>query len=116
MTEAEELSRWPATRLAHAIATGRISSREAVQSCLHRIAAVNPQLNALVEVSAEEALDAAAEADRLVAAGASLGPLHGVPVSTKINSDQAGHATTNGLVALKDDIAEVDSPQVASLR
>jgi amidase len=111
-----ELWRWPATRLAHAIATAQISSREAVQSCLDRIAAVNPQLNALAEVSAQEALDAAAEADRLVASGGPLGPLHGVPVTTKINSDQAGHVTTNGVAALKDDVAEADSPQVASLR
>jgi amidase len=111
-----ELWRWSATRLAHAIATAQISSREAVQSCLDRIAATNPQLNALVEVSAQEALDAAAEADRLVAAGGPLGPLHGVPITTKINSDQAGHVTTNGVVALKDDVAEADSPQVASLR
>jgi amidase len=111
-----ELWRWPAARLAHAIATAQISSREAVQSCLDRIAAVNPQLNALVEVSAEEAREAAAEADRQVAAGTPLAPLHGVPVTTKMNSDQAGHATTNGVAALKDDVAEVDSPQVASLR
>lgn len=49
-------------------------------------------------------------------AGAELGPLHGVPVTTKINSDQAGSATTNGLVAFKDNIAAADSPQVANLR
>jgi amidase len=55
-------------------------------------------------------------ADRAVAAGGPLGPLHGVPVLTKVNSDQAGHATTDGVVAFRDNIAETDSPQIATLR
>jgi amidase len=112
----EEPWSWPAHRVARAIATGVVSSREVVQSCLDRIDAVNPDLNALVEVTAEVALEAAAAADRLVASGVEIGQLHGVPVATKVNSDQKGLATTDGLVALKDDVAPSDSPQVASLR
>lgn len=111
-----ELWRWTATELARAIRTRQVSSREAVESCLARIEQTNPRLNALVEVSPEEALDTADAADRAVAAGEELGPLHGVPVSIKVNSDQAGHATTNGVVALKDNIAKVDSPQGTKLR
>jgi amidase len=111
-----ELWRWTGTDLARGIRTRRISSREAVESCLARIAQVNPHLNALVEVSPDEALAMADAADRAVAAGATLGPLHGVPVAIKVNSDQAGHATTNGMVALKDAVATVDSPQVQKLR
>jgi amidase len=111
-----ELWRWPATQLAQGIATAQISAREVVQSCLERIEAVNPGLTALVEVRPDEALQAAAEADRLTASGAELGPLHGVPVAIKVNSDQTGHATTNGVVAFKDDIAPADSPHVANLR
>ncbi len=112
----EELWRWSATQLAHGIATGHISAREVVQSCLDRIDAVNPHLTALVEVRPEEALRAAAEADRVVASGAELGPLHGVPFAIKVNSDQTGYATTNGVVAFKDNVSDVDSPQVASIR
>jgi amidase len=112
----DELWRWSATQLARGIASGLISSVEAVQSCLARIDAVNPQLNALVEVARDEALEAAAEADRRTASGAELGPLHGVPVAIKVNSDQAGHATTNGVAAFKDNIAATDSPHVANLR
>jgi amidase len=63
-----ELWRWSATDLARAIRTRRISSREAVTSCLERIDRVNPTLNALVEVSRDEALDAADAADRAVRA------------------------------------------------
>ncbi len=112
----EELWRWSATRIAHGVATGLISSREAVQSCLARIEAVNPALNALVEVSAEEALRAADHADRLTGSGAPLGPLHGVPVAIKVNTDQAGHATTDGGAAYKNRIAASDGPPVANLR
>jgi amidase len=112
----DELWRWTGVEIARGVRTRLISSREAVESCLARIEQTNPRLNALVEVSAEEALDMAGAADRAVAAGETLGPLHGVPVSTKVNSDQEGHATTDGLVALKDNIAEVESPQVEKLR
>lgn len=112
----EDLWRWTATELVHAIQTRNISSREAVTSCLNRIEDVNPTINALVEVSAEEALAAADRADEAVAKGDRLGPLHGIPISIKVNTDQAGHATTNGVVAFKDHIASEDSPQVANLR
>ena len=115
-TPDDQLWRWTATRLADGIATGLISAREAVESSLARIEEVNPGLNALVEVSTEEALQAADEADRVTRSGAPLGPLHGVPVAIKVNSDQAGHATTNGVVAFKDAVATTDAPHVASLR
>lgn len=111
-----ELWRWTATRLALAIRTRVISSREAVESCLARIEQVNPALNALVEVSADEALAVADKADQAVAKGEAVGPLHGVPVSIKINSDQKGHATTNGIVAFKTHKATEDGPHVANLR
>jgi amidase len=113
---ADELWRWSATQVARGVATGQVSAREVVQSCLGRIEAVNPTLNALVEVRPEEALQAAAEVDRLTVSGAELGPLHGVPVAIKVNSDQAGYATTSGVTAFKDDIAPTDSPHVANFR
>lgn len=115
-TQPGELWRWTATSLAHGIRTRAISSREATLACLRRIEQVNPTINALVEVSPEEALEGADAADRAVAEGAALGPLHGVPVAIKVNSDQRGHATTNGVAAFKDAIAAEDGPPVAKLR
>ncbi|WP_227938354.1 amidase family protein [Alkalihalobacillus deserti] len=112
----DELWQLTATELAFGIRTKQISSREAVISCLNRIEEVNPLVNALVEVSREEALAAADAADKAVSNGEQLGPIHGVPVSIKINSDQANHTTTNGVVAFKDNMAVTDSPQVANLR
>ena len=93
-----------------------MSSREATQAVLARIHAVNPALNAIVRVLEKEALVAADAADQALAAGAPLGPLHGVPVTTKVNVDQAGCPTDNGIVALRDLVALEDSPPVAALR
>ena len=107
---------WTAIDLAQAIAHRVISSREAVQASLDRIAAVNPRLNAIVDPMGGEALAAADAADDAVKAGAELGPLHGVPVTIKVNIDQKGRATTNGVVAFRDVIATEDSPVVANMR
>ena len=105
-----------ATALAAGIKTKQFSSREATLSCLARIEAVNPGVNAIVSVQAEAALAAADAADRAVALGQPVGPLQGVPITTKVNVDQAGLPTTNGVVALAANLAAQDSPVVANLR
>ncbi|MCD2179503.1 amidase [Rhizobium sp. C1] len=107
---------WGAADLAKAIKRGDISSREATISALERLAAVNPKVNAVAEVLTDEALAAADRADAAVLKGETLGILHGVPVTTKINVDMQGHATTNGVTAFKDMIAEQDSPPVRNFR
>ncbi len=112
----QALWRLSAVDLARAIRNREVSAREATQSVLDRIADVNPRINALVELMPEEALAAADEADRALAKGGAIGPLHGVPISIKVNVDTAGHATTDGIVAAKDNIAKTDSPLVKSLR
>ena len=93
-----------------------VSAREATQSVLARVAEVNPRINALPFVMAEAALAAADAADAAMARGDALGPLHGVPVTVKINIDVAGMATTDGAQALKDHVASADSPLVTALR
>jgi amidase len=111
-----DLWRWQASDLAHGIRTRQISAREAVQSCLDRLQQVNPRINAVVDAMPEEALASADRADAALAAGEEIGPLHGVPVTYKINMDYAGRATTNGIVAFKDRIASEDNPAIANWR
>src|SRR5579884_2999108 len=111
---AGQLWAWDAVDLAGAIRNGAISAREAVAAALDRLQAVNPGINAVVETLADEALAMADAADAQVRQGAALGPLHGVPVTIKVNTDQAGHATTNGVVAFRDVIAPADAPVVAN--
>lgn len=109
-----ELWRWDATDLAAAIRTRKISSREATLAVLDRLQKVNPALNAVTVLLADQALASAGRADAAVKAGEALGALHGVPVTIKENIDQAGTATANGVVAFKDLIATTDSPPVAN--
>jgi amidase len=111
-----ELWQHDATDLAALVRLGRASARDATESCLARLRAVNPQLNAVVTTFDDEALAAADIADAARARGDVLGPLHGVPVTVKVNTDQKGHATTNGVVAFRDVIAQEDAPVVANLR
>jgi amidase len=112
----DDLWRLDATEQARLIRLGRVSSRDAAQSCLARLNAVNPAINAVVRVLEEEALAAAAAADEAQARGEPLGPLHGVPVTTKVNTDQAGCPTDNGVVAFRNNIATRDAPVVANLK
>ena len=105
-----------ATELAAAIRSGEVSALAVTQSVLARIGSVNPVINALAEVMEEQALAAAVAADDALAAGTAIGPLHGVPLTIKVNVDMAGHATTDGLSCMQDHCATTDSPLVAHLR
>ena len=108
--------RWDAADIARAIRLGRVSAREVATDALARLAAANPAINAVVLPLEREALAAAEAVDAARARGEALGPLAGVPVTTKINADQRGLPTSNGVVAFRDLIAAEDSAVVANLR
>jgi len=107
---------WTASETVAAIAARRISAREVAQAALARLEAVNPRLNAVVQTMPEEALAAADAVDAALARGEAPGPLAGVPVTIKVNVDQAGFATTNGLRAQANHRATEDNPVVANFR
>lgn len=111
-----DLWRLGAQELTDGIRRRDYSCREATSSVLARIDDINPRINALPFVMRESALVAADAADRALHSGQTLGPLHGVPVTIKINVDVEGMPTTDGVVALKDNVASADSPLVASMR
>ena len=113
MSEIWQLS---ATDLAQRIASRQISSAEAVDANLARINAVNPVLNAVVRVLADEARASAALADKRLAAGEVAGPLHGVPFTVKENIDMAGLPTTWGVPALAKAVVPADPPVVERMR
>ncbi|APG46611.1 amidase family protein [Phaeobacter porticola] len=112
-TEIWQLS---ATELATHTRNGDITAKAAVEASLSRMAAVNPALNAVVEDLRGEALERAHALDQARNNGTTPGPLHGIPVTIKINVDQNGHATSNGVTALKDLIAPGDAPVVKNLQ
>jgi amidase len=111
-----EVWRLGARAQAEAIRAKQVSSREVVAAHLDRMNRVNPKLNAMVNVLADQALDAADAADRQLASGATVGPLHGVPFTVKENIDVFGSPTTQGTVSLAGSMPHADSPQVAQLR
>lgn len=110
-----------ATGLGRAIRNGRVSSVEATEAYLQRIARINGSVNALVAVDRAGAMKAARAADRALARsagkkGTGLGPLHGVPITIKEAFDVAGLRTTSSHPPLKDNIARSDATLVARLR
>lgn len=105
-----------ATDLARLIRLGAVSSREVVADALSRLEQVNGRINAVVRRMDEEALAAAEAADAARARGEALGPLHGVPVTIKVNIDQKGHPTDGAVEAFRDLMATEDSPVVANVR
>ncbi|GCD35972.1 amidase [Streptomyces chrestomyceticus JCM 4735] len=82
------------TEAARLIEDRALSPVELTTSVLDRIAAVEEKAGAYVTVTAEAALDSAAEAEREIAAGRHRGPLHGIPVALKDLIDVAGVPTT----------------------
>ena len=111
-----ELCTKGAGELAVMIRSRDVTAAEVVEAHLARIAAVNPELNAVTVTLADEARAAAAAVDRAVTGRAPLGPLAGVPFTVKENIDVAGSATTWGVAALAGQIAAADAPVVARLR
>lgn len=105
-----------AAEIADLVQKREVSAEEVTKSTLERLDAVNPRINAVVQEMPQEALQAARSVDEAISKGADPGHLAGVPVTIKVNVDQQGHATTNGLRLQENLIAEVDSPVVANLR
>ena len=105
-----------ACALARALRARELSSRELVEACLARIEQVNPQINAVVQLAAERALDEADACDRLAARGEFRGALHGVPITLKDSLDTAGIISTGGTMGRRSYVPQRDAPVVARLR
>ncbi len=109
------LWQWNARDLARGIRERSFSAEEVMRSVLGRIDALNPGINAIVTRCDEEAMAGARAADAALARGDAVGPLHGVPMTIKINIDVQGQATTNGMAAFRDLVAPDHSPVVQHL-
>jgi amidase len=100
--------------LAAAIRGGTISSEHAVRVYLDRIDAVNPALNAVVQLRRDAALAEARAADRVPRE--TRGALHGVPVTIKDSLDTAGIISTGGTKGRANYVPKRDATAVARLR
>jgi len=112
----DELIYSSATSLAQAIREKRVSSQEVVEAYIHRIEAVNPQLNAVVQLTADTALTQAKQADLALAHGEIKGPLHGVPITIKDSFDTEGIISTAGTKGRASYVPQQDATAVARMR
>ena len=112
----DELCFLPATVLAARIRVRELSALEVMEAHLARIARVNPAVNAIVTLVADQALAGAAAADEALARGIPVGPLHGLPVAHKDLEDTAGIRTTRGSPIFANHVPEADSLVVRRLK
>jgi amidase len=112
----QDLWRLSAVDLAALIKSKKVSAKEAATAALARLDAVNPKINAVIDHRPAEVLAQAAAIDAAIARGEEVGALAGVPVTIKVNVDQQGFATTNGLKLQRDTMAATNSPVVDNLR
>ena len=101
--------------LARAIRAGELTAEAVAEHFLERIDALEPHLGAFTVVCGERALAQATAADRLLAAGVDLGPLHGIPYVAKDLFDVAGLPTTAGTRLLADNVATSDCTVIERL-
>ena len=105
-----------ASEIAQMIRDREVSAVEVVEAHLARIGEVNGQLNAVVLLCAERALDEARSADAALARGGPSGPLHGVPMTLKDSIDTEGVVTTGATLGRRDFVPERDATVAARLR
>ena len=103
-------------QLAGLIQQKKISAVDAVNLCSARIDEVNPKLKAVFAMCRERGLAEAQEADAMLAAGKSKGPLHGVPFTVKDSFDTAGVVSTGGTLGRKNYVPGKDATVVARVR
>jgi amidase len=112
----DELIFSSATALAQAIRDRQVSSEEVVEAHLRRIEAVNPRLNAVVQLTADSARAQAREADAALARGEIRGPLHGVPFTIKDWLETEGIVCAGGFKERADFVPKQDATVVARMR
>ena len=98
-----------------ALASREKSSVELTRACLDRIERRNPELHAFITVTADAALERAAEMDREIGGGDLRGPLHGIPIAHKDNVCTRGVLTTSGSKIFADNVPEIDADIVQRL-
>jgi amidase len=111
-----DLTRKSATELAALIKSRALSPVELLNASLATIARVNPKLNAIVTLAADQARDAARQAEAAVMRGDDVGVLHGLPIGVKDVTRTGGIRTTFGSPLFKDFVPTEDAEAVRRLK
>src|SRR5258708_25199010 len=112
----QDLWRLSAQDIAALIRSKQVSAKEAASAALGRLDKVNPSINAVVDHRPDDVLAQAVAIDAAIGRDDDVGPLAGVPVTVKVNIDQEGFATTNGLKLQRDAVAPSNSPVIDNLK
>ncbi len=113
---ASELCGMTAVELASRLARKQVSAREVMTAHLAQIERVNPKVNAIVTLVADQAMANAAKADEAIARGGPVGVLHGLPIAHKDLVETAGIRTTQGSRFYKDNVPTRDAMIVTRIR
>src|SRR5437879_11582933 len=112
----DEICLLSAVEMARQIRAKRLSATEVLSAHLARIERINPKVNAIVTLAAEQAIDRARQADEELARGSPTGPLHGLPIAIKDLQLTKGIRTTFGSRIYQDFIPEQDTLLVERVR
>lgn len=113
---AQEICFLAATELARRMQSKELSAQEVMVAHLDQIERINPQVNAIVTLLPERAIEGARAADDALARGEQVGPLHGLPIAHKDLVPTRGIRTTFGSPIFKDFVPEEDGLIVERLR
>ncbi len=116
MNAGNDLARRSASELAQLIATKTASPVEVLEAHLATISRVNPHVNAICTLAADQAMATARELEKRIMAGDCIGPLAGVPVGVKDVTPTAGIRTTYGSPLFADHVPDEDAAVVTRLR
>jgi amidase len=105
-----------ATELQRLLRDREVSVRELIEAHLTQIDRVNPRLNAIITLLADQALEQASAADKVLLRGHQLGPLHGLPVAHKDMAETKGIRTTFGSPIFRDYVPDQDALIVERLK
>jgi amidase len=105
-----------ATEIARLVRTKEISAVEVMEAHLTRINRLNKEVNAIVTLLPERAMDGARTADDILARGLPIGPLHGLPLAHKDLVSTKGVRTTYGSLVYKNFVPDQDALIVERLR
>src|SRR5205809_6201338 len=106
----------PLDDVAQRLKARKLSSVEATEALLDRIARLDPKLKSYATLTPERALADAAARDTEAAAGSSRGPLHGVPIAVKDLCETEGVPTAAGMAIHRDNVPRQDATVVARLK
>jgi amidase len=112
----EELWALTAAEISKLFKAKEVSAVEICNDTIEHIEKINPKINAIVVDTFVEARKTASTLDKKLKNKEDLGSLAAVPVTIKVNTDQIGYASTNGLRIQKELIATKDSPVVKNLK